>query len=66
MFKGVGVRFVDFSQYFSFTETKLFHFHWILKKQGGGGGARRGFERTEIPPLGPPLKLSICSLFNIS
>ena len=41
MFKGVGVRFAAFILSL-FPETKLFHFHRIIKNKGQGWG----FERT--------------------
>ena len=35
-------------KYFGLTETKLFHFHRMLKKGAGGGG---GFERMQMRRL---------------
>ena len=71
MYKAVGVRFVDFISFFKknpmkmklfgLTETKLFHVHRILKKNGGGEAGRG--ESSESP-LDPPL-LNGCRFFKI-
>ena len=37
---------------FVLTETKLFHFHWIIKNGGWGGGSSE-----------PPVDLTLCLLF---
>ena len=45
MFNGAGVCFADFISFFlNISETKLFHFHWIFKNEGGGGGQRGEFK----------------------
>ena len=49
-------------KYLGLTETKLFHFHRIFNKWGGGG--RGGCSREPPkPPLDPPLKTMICLTF---
>ena len=48
-------RFADFSLIFpkfGLTETKLFHFHRILKTWGGGGGGQRGGSGEPLNPRG--------------